>query len=86
MGTIYDPRARDIYAIQDDLLISVEDGHPLRTGKLKQLPPWRAVMVARVALKAGVPMEQGTVKQIVAEAVAVGGDGTLGNWWERKVS
>lgn len=41
-------------------------------------------MVARLAEKAGVGMEQGVVPQIVAEARAVGGDGVLGKWWERE--
>jgi hypothetical protein len=82
--TLEDPRARDIYGVQDDLLISIEDGEPLASAKLQRLPPWRAVMVARLAEKAGVAMEQGDVPQIVAEARAVGGDGVLGRWWERE--
>jgi hypothetical protein len=82
--SLEDPRARDIYGVQDDLLISIEDGKPLASSKLQRLPPWRAVMVARLAEKAGIAMEQGAVSQIVAEARAVGGDGVLGKWWERE--
>lgn len=74
---------QDVYGWQDDCLIAIEDGNPLRTDRLMKLPPWRAVLVARVAERAGVPLEQGTVAQLIAEARAVGGEGTLGNWWER---
>jgi hypothetical protein len=71
---------------QDDCLIAVEDGHPVPTKALLALPPWRAVLMARVAQRAGVPLEQGTVDQIKAEAfaVTVTGSGKLGNWWERE--
>lgn len=34
--------------------------------------------------KAGVPLEQGTVEQLIAEAWEAGGNGTLGEWWKRK--
>lgn len=73
-----------LYAVQDDCLISIERGEPLRTASLLKLPPWRAVLVARVARKAGVPLEQGTVEQLIAEAREVGGGGNLGKWWERQ--
>lgn len=79
----YSRADQDIYGYQDDCLIAIEDGQPLRTDRLMKLPPWRAVLVARVAQKAGVPLEQGTVGQLVAEAVEVGGNGTLGEWWKR---
>lgn len=74
---------QDVYGWQDDCLIAIKDGSPLRADRLLRLPPWRAVLVARVAERAGVPLERGTVAQLTAEARAVGGDGTLGNWWER---
>jgi hypothetical protein len=69
---------------QDDCLIAIEDGNPLPVKALLALPPWRAVLMARVAEKAGVPMERGSVEQIRAEAVAVTGSGKLGSWWERR--
>lgn len=72
-----------LYAAQDDCLIAVEDGRPVPAAALQSLPPWRAVMCARLAAKAGVPLERGTVAQIESEARAVGGDGVLGDWWER---
>jgi hypothetical protein len=68
---------------QDDCLIAIGHGHPLPTAALQKLPPWRAVLLARVAAKAGTGLEQGTVEQIVHEAVQVGGEGQLGSWWER---
>jgi hypothetical protein len=79
----YSRADQDIYGWQDDCLIAIEDGNPLRADRLLKLPPWRAVLVARVAKKAGVPLERGTVEQLIAEARHVGGDGKLGNWWER---
>ena len=68
---------------QDDCLIAIEDGDPLPVRALRSLPPWRAVLMARVAEKAGIGLERGSVVQLVAEAWAVTGAGTLGNWWER---
>ena len=80
------PADSDIYGWQDDCLIDIEDGHPLRADRLLKLPPWRAVLVARVAQRAGVPLEKGTVEQLIAEARTVGGSGKLGNYWERPQS
>lgn len=68
---------------QDDCLIAIENGRPVPVKALLALPPWRAVLMARVAAKAGVALERGTLEQIVAEAVAVTGSGQLGSWWER---
>lgn len=77
-----DSRA-ELMANQDDCLLAIEDGNPVPAAKLGKLPPWRAVMIARIAEKAGVPLERGTAAQVHAEASAVGGAGTLGQWWER---
>lgn len=69
--------------LEDDCWLAIEDGEPIPADKLAGLPPWRAVTIARIAAKAGVPLERGTVGQLHAEARAVGGAGTLGPWWER---
>lgn len=79
------PRS-DIYAAQDDCLIAITDGRPLPADALSALPPWRAVLCARVAAKAGVGLERGTLEQLVSEAEAVTRslDGAaLGEWWMR---
>jgi hypothetical protein len=68
---------------QDDCLIAIQRRNPLPVKALKALPPWRAVMMATVANRACITLERGTLAQIHAEAVAVGGDGKLGDWWER---
>jgi len=68
---------------QDECLRAIEDGRPVPADRLGKLPPWRAVLIARVAARARVPLERGTVEQLAAEAVEVGGAGTLGSWWER---
>lgn len=80
--TEIDSRA-ELIANQDDCLLAIEDGNPVPADKLAKLPPWRAVMVARIAAKAGVPLERGTPEQLHAEAAEVGGEGTLGAWWDR---
>lgn len=74
----------ELYAIavtllraQDHLLIAIRDGRPLPDVDLRRLPPWRAVLIARIADRAGVPLEHGTVAQLVDEATAVRGAGTL---------
>jgi hypothetical protein len=67
----------DYDALQDLCLIAITDGQPLPTRAIAGLPPWRAVMLARVAEKAGVPLEDGTLERLVAEAVRVGGEGRL---------
>lgn len=72
----YETRAR-VLANQDDCLIAITDGKPVPTRKLRALPPWRAVLIARVAAKAGIPLEHGTLDALIAEAQEVGGDGSL---------
>jgi len=71
-------------AAQDDCLIAISDGHRLPAARLKMLPPWRAVLIARVADKAGMRLQRGTIGQLLAEARAVGGSGELGDWWNRE--
>lgn len=70
-------------AAQDDCLIAIEDGHRLPAAKLKLLPPWRAVLIAHVADRAGIGLERGTLSQLLAEARAADGGGELGDWWNR---
>jgi hypothetical protein len=62
---------------QDNCLIAIEDGKPVPARYLGALPPWRAVLIARVAERANVPLEGGTVEELRAEAHRVGGEGTL---------
>lgn len=71
----------DWWAEQDDLLISITDRRPLPTRLLRALPPYRALMIARIACQAGVGLEQGDVDQLAAEAARVGGGQRLGDWW-----
>jgi hypothetical protein len=69
------------WADQDDLLLSITEGRALDTRKLRVLPPWRAVMLGRVAQRAGLGLERGTLEQLQAEAHRVGRGGRLGEWW-----
>jgi len=69
-----------LYAAEDDCLIAIEDRLPVPVDSLKQLPPWRAVLIARLEDMCGIGLERGTVGQMVAEAVAVGGSAELGDW------
>jgi hypothetical protein len=85
-------RWRIIRNSQDDCLIALENGSPLPTAALQALPPWRAVMLARIAVAlGGVPaLEDGTLAQIEGEAKSVmrnaeleAGQQVLGDWWTR---
>lgn len=69
---------REIYYIQDDCLIDIGDGKQINETKLRLLPPWRAVLIAHVALRAGA-MTQEAYDKLKAEATEVGGEGTLPN-------
>lgn len=71
---------------QDVCMIAMESERPLPTGALSSLPPWRAVMLARIAAAAGIGLEAGTLDQLVAEAREVTGAGKLGDWWLREAS
>lgn len=68
---------RDLVGLMDACLIAITDGNPIPSEAIAALPPWRAVLLARVADKAGVDLEHGTLDQLVAEATRVGGAGTL---------
>lgn len=70
-------RKSEIYATQDHCLIAITDGNKdVLIREITMLPPWRAVMIARVAQKAGL-LDDVFVDNIVAEARAVSGDGEL---------
>jgi hypothetical protein len=75
---------RDIYSFQDDLLIAIQDGEPLPAEVLQRIPPFRALLIARIAERAGTGLEKGTVKQLEAEAQDAQSGGVLGEWWNRK--
>jgi len=76
-------RRDDLMANQDDCLIAITEGEPLPVRAVQALPPWRAVMIARVASLADTDLERGSLTQLEAEARDVGGGGMLGDWWER---
>lgn len=67
---------RALLARMDDCLIAIEDGRPVPQASLRALPPWRAVLVARVAAKAGAIADD-ELARLVAEARRVGGAGRL---------
>lgn len=48
-----DINQRELYANQDECLLAIADGKPIDM-IIRRLSPWRAVLIARVALKAGV--------------------------------
>ena len=67
--------ALTIIFLMDDVLIDITDGYdPIP--RLRHLPPWRAVMLARVAEKCGL-IERPVLDALIAEASAVGGAGAL---------
>lgn len=61
---------------QDDCLIAISGGKRPPNRYLLSLPPWRAVMMCRVALKADL-VTQEEVNRIVEEAQQVTGNGKL---------
>lgn len=65
-------------AQQDDVLISITGGR-VNNEVLRQLPPWRAVLFARVAYSAGA-MTREELDRLVKEARDKGGKGTLRTW------
>ena len=65
--------ALTIIFLMDDVLIDITDGYdPIP--RLRRLPPWRAVMLARAAEKCGL-IERPVLDALIAEASAVGGAG-----------
>lgn len=71
---------------QDDCLLAISEGRAVPSARLRVLFPWRAVLIARITIKAGLQMDMGTLQQIEAEAAEVTGKldgGMLGPWWER---
>lgn len=69
---------REIYHTQDDCLVDIADGKQINETKLRLLPPWRAVLIANIAVKAGA-MAQEAYEKLKAQAAEVGGKGTLPN-------
>lgn len=61
---------------QDDCLTKMENGLRPPNNVLYKLPPWRAVMIARIAHNMGV-MSTEEVYALIDQAKAVGGDGQL---------
>jgi len=74
--------SRDLQAAQDDCIIAISDRRSPPDATLRRLPPWRAVMVARIADAAGVPLEKGTLDELTAEAARVTGAGRLAPSYE----
>jgi hypothetical protein len=72
----------DLMAAEDDIVIDVLDGKPIPTNAVDRLPPWRARMIVRLALRAGGVLQDGTPEQFDQAAVAAGKTdaGRLG-WW-----
>lgn len=69
---------REIYYTQDDCLVDIADGKQINETKLRKLPPWRAVLIGQVAVRAGA-MTQEAYDNLKAQATEVGGEGKLPN-------
>jgi hypothetical protein len=67
---------RRLFENQDDCLINISEGRPPDQKALRSLPPWRAVLIARVAQEAMVITRE-EVEELVDEASKVGGAGKL---------
>lgn len=70
----------ELFRIQDNCLIAIEDRKPLAADWLDALPPWRAVMMLRLAAGTlGHPVVQETVDE--AKAKAIEHRGSAGPGW-----
>lgn len=68
-----------IFAVQDDCLVTMSSAEPyLDMTQVRRLPPWRAVMIARIGHKAGM-IDRRTLDELVREATLVTGQGVLKN-------
>lgn len=68
-----------IFRVQDDALVGLSSITPrIDMAQVRRLPPWRAVMIARIAYKCGC-LERRELDAMVREAQLVGGDGELKN-------
>lgn len=68
--------SQELFNNQEDCLLAISDGKPLPLDKLLALPPWRAVLIARIAVRAHV-FSQFSLDVLVDNARRVGGNGDL---------
>jgi hypothetical protein len=66
----------EIIALMDDCLIAIQDGRQIPESALRQLPPWRAVLIADVAVKSGYYPAHAAAA-LRSEARRIGGNGML---------
>lgn len=68
----------EVFALQDDCLIAISEGKQIPAEKLRQLPPWRAVLIARVGESGYSGISDGTtIDELINEAVSARGQGKL---------
>ena len=71
------PSEGSLWGLQDDVLIGMSSNPPRFSETLcRRLPPWRAVMLARIANSAGLLSDE-SLANMVNEAREVGGNGRL---------
>lgn len=70
-----DPRAR-LMATQDRIMRAITDGEPISRYEFLDLPPWRAVLLARVAYAARA-INPALLDRLTTEARKVGGEGKI---------
>ena len=66
----------NLFADQDDCLIHISDGKKPPASKLRALPAWRAVLIARVARQA-LAMTKDELDALIEDARNVGPDNKL---------
>lgn len=72
-------RAAMVWAM-DEILLAGGEGRTIPTAAVDNLPPWRARLVAAVAVRAGGQLEHGTIELVAAAARKAGGNAPPG-WW-----
>lgn len=65
-----------LISAMDDCLLAILDNKPFPMNRLRSLPPWRAVLIAGIALRAEV-ISQKEYDELKNEAKEVGGNGRL---------
>jgi hypothetical protein len=69
----------------EDIVLAASDGRALPTDAIDRLPPWRAVVYVRFAMRLpGTRMQDGDLEQLLAAARKVGGYAQPG-WWRAEL-
>lgn len=82
MAGMGDYTTQDLLAATDDIMLDVLGGKPIPTNAIDRLPPWRALLVVRMAMLGGGVLQDGTAEQFDQAAHTAGLAGRHDpGWW-----